>query len=89
MADIETVLQELRSLSPDRIRERLDQLAAEDKVLRKLLRVRLADDAIVARVADSIGRAEADRYERQFQAIQQSARETKAALDAIEREGQR
>jgi hypothetical protein len=84
-AQLQNAIGQLRDIKPEDIRARLLEIEAEEKSLRILLRTVQSARA----AGDSIGRAEADRYERQFQAIQQSARETKAALDAIEREGQR
>ncbi len=41
MSTIESALETLRSLSPDEIRHRLEEIAAEEKILRRLLRTRL------------------------------------------------
>jgi len=45
MSEIKAVLNDLRSLSPDQIRQRLGELDAEEKTLRQLLRLRLTAEA--------------------------------------------
>jgi len=59
MSEIKAVLDDLRSLSPDQIRQRLGDLDAEEKTLRQLLRLRLTAEAKIdtsAQGGEEVGR---------------------------------
>lgn len=90
-AQLQNVLDKLRDLDPETIRDRLLEIETEEKALRIILRTSKAAQSLkdrLDRACEEIDRHQAEHYEAQHQALCESGRQVAEAARQREAEGQ-